>query len=123
MKKLYVCTKEAWLTSHHACHFHPVAGSHWIELEDGLILLAAVFNGEHGEETFSAHPDVTPLPDPIFEGNVTMAAHRDNSARKYSAAHHAALVATLGVTDSDTVLDVSRKSEARCRSVKISHIM
>lgn len=123
MRKLFVCTKEAWFASHRACHFHPVAGSQYIDLEGGLILVAAVFNGEHGEEAFSAHPDVAPLPDPIFQGKVTMGEHRANPDAKYKAKHHLALAAELGVLDSDTILDVSRKSEARCKSVKIGHIM
>jgi hypothetical protein len=122
MRKLFVCTKDAWLASHHACHFHPVGGTDYIDLEGGLILVSASFNGEHGEERFTAHPDVAPLPDPIFEGNVTMGEHRDNEARKYSVAHHEALVKSLNVTDSDTVMDVSRKASARCKAVRIAHI-
>ena len=122
MRELYVCTKDAWLTSHHACHFHPVHGSHYIDLDGGLILVSVVFNGEHGKESFNAHPDVADLPDPVFEGMVTMSAHRDNQAKKYTDVHHAALASTLGVTDTDTVVEVSKKSEARCKSVRIGHI-
>ena len=120
MRKLFVCTKEAWLASHYACHFHPVAGSHYIDLDGGPILVAAVFNGEYGEERFDAHPDVAALPDPVFEGKITMAEHVANPERKYSAAHHAALVATLSVADSDTVMDVSKKAQARCPAVRVA---
>ena len=124
MRKLFISTKSAWLASFRACHFHPVAGSPYIDLGNGLILVAAVFNGEHGEEEFTAHPEVAALPDPVFEGrDLTMAAYRDNPAKKYSHEHHAALVSSLGVTDSNTVLEVSKKAEARCKSVKIGHII
>jgi len=121
MKTLFVTTREAWLAGHQAGHFHPVGGSHWLDIGDGLILLAATFNGEYGEETFSAHPDVAPLPDPVFQGTVKLKDHVEKGG-KFTARHHAALTAKFGVTDADTVMDVSAKAKAVCKSVCVAHI-
>lgn len=122
MRVLLVCPKDVWLDAHRKHLFHPVAGSHWIDLGEGDIIVAAVFKDAATEEAFLAMPGVAPLPDPIREGNVAMIAHRDNPATPYLGAHHEALKA-IGILDSDTVVDVSKKTQAIHPLVKLAHIV
>lgn len=122
MRHLYVCPLATWKRAHNYHLFHPVAGSHYVALSDGMIIVAAVLKDEACEEEFLGMEDVAALPDPTFEGNTTLAIHRDNPATEYMAKHHEALKA-IGVEDTDTTLDVSKKTQAIHQLVKIAHIL
>lgn len=121
MRHLYVCPRETWEKAHYKCLFNPGAGSHYIDLPDGLVIVAAVLN-EASEGEFLKMAGVAALPDSVFQGNVTLAEHRDNPATAYLTDHHEALKA-LGIEDTDTVLDVSKKTKAIHPLVKIAHIV
>lgn len=121
MRHLYVCPLETWREAHNLCLFNPGAGSHYINLPDGLVIVAAVLN-EACEEAFKAMPGVAALPDSVFNGGVTLADHRDNPATAYLAEHHEALK-VLGIEDTDTVLEVSNKTRAIHPLVKLAHIV
>jgi hypothetical protein len=69
---------ETWAA--HKEKFHPQEGSHYIDLPDGSILVAASFSDEASELRWESHKNVHALPDPSMEGNVPL-----------SASHHAAL--------------------------------
>lgn len=122
MRTLYICSKDLWFASHHKGLFHPVGGSHYLDLENDLVLVAAVMRDEGAEIEFNDNPDVSPLPDPIFEGNVKLSDHGKKPEKHYHSEHHTALKNALGVSDNDTVLDVSKKSQARIATVRISAI-
>lgn len=122
MRKLYVCAQGVWLKHHRSGVFHPMTGSDYIDLPDGMVLLSAGFSRASSEESFASDPDVAALPDPIFEGSVKMKDYKDNPVKTYKDKHHQALAA-IGVGDSDTVLDVSKKAQAICKSVCIRHIL
>ena len=63
MKLLYICSKQI-----HQIHSHHMAESHYIDLPNGEVLVAAQFRNDHLESTFSDHPDVQALPHP-FSGD------------------------------------------------------
>lgn len=122
MRQLYICSKEVWLRAHNAFCFHPSGGSHYIDLPNGLVIVAAVTTDEDADDRFRSMEGVAALPHPAFEGNKTLVAHRDDPATAYLADHHVALKA-LGIEDTDTVLDVSKKTAAIHPLVKIRHIL
>lgn len=119
MKKLYVATKDAVLQNKNM--FHPATGFHYIDLPGGQVLLCAEFQNEDIEENWNQLADVAALPDPIFEGKMTVKDQKDDANRKFNKAHSDAL-ASIGVQDTDTVLDVSRKASAIHPLVRIRHI-
>src|SRR5678809_968063 len=119
MKKLYVAQKTTVLANKNM--FHPATGFHYVDLPGGQVLLSAEFQNEDLEENWNAIADVAALPDPIFEGKMTVKDQKDDTKRKFSKAHSDALAA-IGVIDTDTVLDVSRKASAFHPLVRIRHI-
>jgi hypothetical protein len=122
MRRLLICPKSRWEAGHKAGHFHPISGSHYIDLDNGLVLVSVLFKDEWTESAFIENQDVANLPDPVFEGTQTMIAHRDDPARRYTHEHHEALK-KLGVKDEDTVLEVSKKAQAIHPLVCIKHIL
>lgn len=122
MRQLYICPKDTWLRAHNSLCFHPSGGSHYIDLPNGLVIVAAVIKDEDAEDQFRSMEGVAPLPHPAFEGKRTLGDHRDDPATAYLAEHHDALKA-LGIEDTDTVLDASKKTAAIHPLVKIRHIL
>lgn len=141
MKRLYVLPYRVWKQASAKCLFHPISDGHFGIIEgipDGidargvreyleanpevLVLASAMCNGEAAEEEFGQHPDVAALPDPVFEGTIKLAAHRDNPKTRFVHHHHEALK-KIGVTDTDTVMDVSRKAATFWPMVKVKHIL
>lgn len=122
MRELFICSKDTWLRAHNGLCFHPSGGSHYIDLPDGMVIVATVTKDEDADDHFRSMEGVAPLPHPVFEGNKTLAAHRDDPATAYLAEHHDALK-SLGIEDTDTVLDVSKKTAAIHPLVKIRHIL
>ena len=60
MRLLYICGKDT-----HRIHSSLMANSHYIDLPNGEILVAAQFSDDHLEGRFSEHPAVQPLPHPF----------------------------------------------------------
>jgi hypothetical protein len=119
MRRLYVCPKEVWFA--HRQLFHPVIGHHFIDLPQGFVLLACDFANEAAEDIWHGHPEVAPLPHPVYEGKITLQQLKANPMAKYKEAHHAALAA-IGTLPTDTVIEVSAKASAIMPLVKIRHI-
>jgi hypothetical protein len=122
MRRLFVCPKDVWLAHHRDNGFHPVTGSHYLELPDGMVLVSAAFHHEGAELKWTSHPDVAALPDPVYDGKTTLAQHRDNPERRYTHVHHEALKA-MGAADGDTVMDVSRKAAVIHPLVCVRHTL
>lgn len=93
MKLLYLCSKNV-----HVVHANLMAESHYIDLPNGEILVAAQFSNDHLEGIFSGHPAVTPLPHPFSGESVGPAI--------------AAKLAHLGVTENHNHYQVGQKAGA-----------
>ncbi len=120
MRRLYVCPAEVW--NEHLEHFHPTQGSHYIDLGDGMMLVATDFTNEDSQELWENHAAVAPLPHPTFEGTATLKAHVADATKKFSA-KHLGYLASIGVMPEDSVLDVSRKARAIHPLVKIGNML
>lgn len=106
--------------------FHPLIGSHYIDLPNGMILLCTSFDhNEQHEDLFHSHPEVAILPHPTLDGNLPLAQHSTRAAYKFAAKHLKALVDSpdLGVLATDSVLDVARKAAAVHPEVKFRHTL
>lgn len=93
--------------------FHPLIGSHYIDLPDGMILMMTSFDhDERCEDLFQAHPEVAILPYPTSDGNKPLKMHIGRPGYKFEQHHLDALTGhrELGVAETDSVLDVARKA-------------
>jgi len=133
MRRLYVLPKEVWSGtaqtgtkvlpdgSAEPVHipmiqlFHPMVGSHYIDLSGGMILMMTSFDhDERCEDIFHAHPAVAILPHPSSDGRKPLKSHVGAEGYRFEQRHLDALKnhADLGVVESDSVLDVARKASA-----------
>jgi hypothetical protein len=110
MKKLYLCPLKVAQANRGI--FHP-SGWHGINLPGGVILVATDFVNEEAEEYFRGLPEVEALPDPVFAGTKTM---KEAKPKRWKA------LASIGVVETDTVLDVRKKASKIHPLVKISTI-
>ena len=131
MRRLYILPKEVWSgtvqTGTRALPdgstepvlipmtqlFHPVIGSHYIDLANGMILMMTSFDhDERCEDLFHAHPEVAILPHPTREGNKPLRNHIGSAGYRFEQRHLDALSAHhgLGIQSTDSVLDVARKA-------------
>ncbi len=95
--------------------FHPIIGSHYLELPGGFILLMTSFDhDERAEDLFHAHPEVAILPHPTADGNLALKSHLGRSGYKFTQTHLEALKGhdRMGIAETDSVLDVFRKAGA-----------
>jgi hypothetical protein len=95
--------------------FHPLIGSHYLELPGELLLLATSFDhDERAEDIFHGHPQVAILPHPSVDGKLPLKSHVGRAGYKFTQAHLDALEghALLGVNENDSVVDVFRKAGA-----------
>ena len=68
--------------------FHPMIGSHYIDLPDGMILMCTSFDhSEIAEDLFHGHPEVAILPHPTLMGNVTLKEHVGSHAHRFQPHH------------------------------------
>lgn len=131
MRRLYVLPKETWSGtiqtgtraladgSAEPVHvpviqlFHPLIGSHFLDLPNGMVLMVTSFDhDERCEDLFHAHPDVAILPHPTRDGAKPLKNHIGASGYKFEQRHLDALKAHagLGILETDSVLDVARKA-------------
>jgi hypothetical protein len=119
--------------------FSPMIGWHYIDLPHGLVLLCTSFaHSELAEDLFHGHPDVAILPHPVLDGKKMLKDHvqagnassGNKSATagpdyKFRQAHLDALKghATLGATDTDTVIDIARKASAIHPEIKFRNVL
>ena len=102
--------------------FHPLIGSHYLELPGELLLMMTSFDhDERAEDLFHAHPEVAILPHPTSDGNLPLKSHVGRAGYKFAQSHLDALKghALLGITESDTVLDVFKKAGALHPLIKL----
>ena len=95
--------------------FHPIIGSHYIDLPNGLVLMMTSFDhDERCEDLFHGHPAVAILPHPTLEGRKALKSHVGVSGYRFEQHHLDTLKQhrDLGIMDADTVLDVARKAAA-----------
>ncbi|HET9285420.1 MAG TPA: hypothetical protein VFR24_26005 [Candidatus Angelobacter sp.] len=133
MRRLYVLPKEVWSgtveTGTRALPdgssepvqvpmiqlFHPIVGSHYIDLPQGMILMMTSFDhDERSEDIFQAHPAVAILPHPANDGRKPLKSHVGTPGYGFEQQHLDALKGhqELGIAEADTVLDVARKASA-----------
>jgi len=121
--------------------FHPVIGSHYIDLSnnalsnnalsndglpDGLVLMCTSFDhDERAEDLFHAHAEVAILPHPTLAGTVKLKDHVDAPGYKFAQKHLEALKghATLGFSEMDTVIDLARKASAIHPEIKFRNVL
>ena len=106
--------------------FHPAIGSHYLELPNGFLLLMTSFDhDERAEDLFHAHPEVAILPHPTLDGNLPLNSHIGRSGYKFTQAHLDALQGhdRMGLTDTDSVLDVFRKAGAIHPLIKLRNVL
>ena len=106
--------------------FHPLIGSHYLELSGGLLLVMTSFDhDERAEDLFHAHPEVAILPHPTADGNLPLKSHLGRAGYKFKQEHLDALKSheLMGVTDSDTVLDVFKKAGAVHPLIKLRNVL
>ena len=144
MRRLYVLPKSIWSgtiqTGSHTLEdgssepllvpmtqlFHPSIGSHYIDLPNAMVLLVTSFDhDERCEDLFHAHPEVAILPHPTLDGRKPLKAHVDSPGYKFAQHHFDSLKAhaSLGVTDSDSVLDLARKASAIHPEVRFRNVL
>lgn len=95
--------------------FHPIVGSHYIDLPDGMVLMMTSFDhDERSEDLFHSHPDVAILPHPTSDGKKPLKSHVAAPGYRFEQRHLDALIKhrELGVLETDSVLDVARKASA-----------
>ncbi|HKV95774.1 MAG TPA: hypothetical protein VJW20_24745 [Candidatus Angelobacter sp.] len=133
MRRLYILPKEVWSgTAQTGTRtnpdgstqpvllpmiqlFHPMLGSHYIDLPNGMVLMMTSFDhNERSEDIFHAHPQVAILPHPTRDGNKPLKNHIGSSGYKFEQHHLDALTGhpDLGILPTDSVLDVARKASA-----------
>lgn len=133
MRRFYVVPKSVWqepieLFGHKDVPrftlFHPQTGSHYIDLEDGYILLSADFATEWAEEEWHSHTEVARLPHPTLEGHVKIAdLVRDPQwAHKQFKPHHFEKLKALGVDETHTVWDLHQRAKAIHPLVRLSNV-
>jgi hypothetical protein len=106
--------------------FHPRIGSHYIDLPGGLVLMMTSFDhDERAEDLFHGHPEVAILPNPTIDGRKPLQAHVGAPGYKFEQRHLDALIAhaTLGVSGTDSVLDVAHKAEAIHPEVRFRNVL
>jgi hypothetical protein len=133
MRRLYVLPKEVWsgkvqtgtrilpdessepVSIPMIQIFHPMIGSHYIDLPNGMVLVMTSFDHDkRSEDLFHAHPAVAILPHPSVEGNKPLKSHVGAAGYKFAQCHLEALTShpDLGIVETDSVLDVARKAAA-----------
>ena len=144
MRRLYILPKSVWSgeiqTGTHtlpdgssqpvmlrvAQLFHPGIGSHYIDLPGGLVLMMTSFDhDERAEDLFHAHSEVAILPHPTLDGRKPLQAHVGAAGYKFEQRHLDALIAhaALGVSGTDSVLDVARKTETIHPEVRFRNVL
>lgn len=106
--------------------FHPIIGSHYIDLPGGMILLCTSFDhNEIYEDLFHAMPEVAILPHPTTDGTKPLSQHVGSVPHKFTAMHLKALMDNpdMGIVASDSVLDVAKKASKIHPEVKIRHTL
>jgi hypothetical protein len=116
--------------------FHPVIGSHYIDLStnalsnddlpNNLVLMCTSFDhDERAEDLLHAHAEVAILPHPTLAGTVKLKDHVDAPGYKFAQKHLEALKghATLGFSEMDTVLDLARKASAIHPEIKFRNVL
>lgn len=106
--------------------FHPLIGSHYLELPGGMLLMMTSFDhDERSEDLFHAHPEVAILPHPTTDGNLPLKSHLGRAGYKFAQAHLDALKghALLGIAETDTVLDVFRKASGVHPLIKLRNVL
>jgi hypothetical protein len=106
--------------------FHPLIGSHYIDLANGMILMMTSFDhDERCEDLFHAHPEVAILPHPAQDGNKPLKAHLGRPGYKFEQHHLDSLTShrDLGVLETDSVLDVARKAAAIHPEVRFRNVL
>jgi hypothetical protein len=144
MRRLYVVPKSVWAgtiqtgaganpdgspqpaTIETVRLFHPLIGSHYLELPGGLLLVMTSFDhDERAEDLFHGHPEVAILPHPTSDGNLPLKSHLGRAGYKFTQAHLDALKghALMGITESDTVLDVFKKAGTVHPLIKLRNVL
>lgn len=144
MRRLYILPKSVWAgtiqTGTHTLPdgssapvmlattqlFHPGIGSHYIDLPGGLVLMMTSFDhDERAEDLFHAHPEVAILPHPTLDGRKPLQAHVGAPGYKFEQRHLDALSAhaVLGISGTDTVLDLARKAEVIHPEVRFRNVL
>jgi hypothetical protein len=106
--------------------FHPIVGSHYIDLSNGMVLMMTSFDhDERSEDLFHAHPAVAILPHPSVEGNKPLKNHVGATGYKFAQRHLDALTShpDLGIVVTDSVLDVARKAAAIHPEVRFRNVL
>jgi hypothetical protein len=87
------------------------------------LLISTTFtdHGESQETRWHSHPDVGILPNPVFEGTMSLSDCADCPEHKFEQ-HHLEHLVHIGVVPTDTVLHVSDKAKVFHRDVKLSPI-
>ena len=144
MRRLYVLPKETWSGaiqigaralpdgSSEPVHlpmiqlFHPMIGSHYLDLPNGMVLLVTSFDhDERCEDLFHAHPEVAILPHPTRDGNKPLKSHVGTPGYKFDRRHLDALKGhpDLGILETDSVLDVARKASQLHPEVRFRNVL
>ncbi len=106
--------------------FHPMIGSHYLELPGGfLLLMTTLDHDERAEDLFHAHPEVAILPHPTVDGNLPLKSHIGRPGYKFAQGHLDALQehGTMGVLETDSVLDVFKKAGAIHPLIKLRNVL
>jgi hypothetical protein len=82
MKRYFICEKSKWESMTN--RFCPRAGSHFIDLGDGDVLVAITFHDESAEVEFeSLVGEACCLPHPSFEGDVKIKREHQDKLMKH----------------------------------------
>lgn len=106
--------------------FHPIIGSHYIDLPSGMVLMMTSFDhDERCEDLFHGHPEVAILPHPTLDGRKPLKNHLGASGYRFAQRHLDALTGhrDLGIVDTDSVLDVARKASAIHPEVRFRNVL
>ena len=106
--------------------FHPIIGSHYIDLPNGMVLMMTSFDhDERCEDLFHGHPEVAILPHPTFDGRKALKNHLGTSGYRFAQRHLDALTGhrELGIADTDSVLDVALKASAIHPEVRFRNVL
>ena len=106
--------------------FHPIVGSHYIDLPNGMVLMMTSFDhDERSEDLFHAHPAVAILPHPAVEGNKPLKSHVGAAGYKFAQRHLEALTShpNLGIVETDSVLEIARKASAIHPEVRFRNVL
>jgi|SRR5579863_1701904 len=89
--------------------FTSAGGAHWIDLDDGYVLLCCdEFDDPADEDYWHAHPEVARLHDHVASPHAPLADLLLKShAHKQFGEHHLKALKSIGVHESHTVRDVS----------------